>query len=157
GNSLYYEPEDPIPYTKDCLMGYEGCINADGSISICYKSDSFKIGCVHENTWYYDKIEEYQNARYRLPACKHCFVQRFCDFCYDKINGKDEALTESIRKHCQFKRYYYRFIFKYMLQVMEKNPGLWDELQKDADDAIKKAQDKQKETYGNAAHSEESR
>jgi uncharacterized protein len=147
-NSIFYEQNQPVPYMKDCLLGYEGCVNADGSISICYKSDTFIIGNVLENTWYFDRIEEFQKARFMKPECKHCFIQRFCDFCYDKINGKDKQLNSSINNYCKFKRYYYRIIFKYMLQIMENNPSLWDELEEDAEKEYSKRkleQDKAKE------------
>jgi uncharacterized protein len=145
GNSLFYEIDQPVPFIKDCLLGYEGCVNPDGSISICYQSDTFIIGNVFENTWHYDKIEEFHKIRFGMPECKHCYVQRFCDFCYDKINGKQEQLSSSIKQYCEFKRYYHRVIFEYMLRIMENNPGLWDELQQDAEREYERRSKLQKE------------
>ncbi len=129
-NGIHFDVEDPVPYLKDCLIGIEGCVNVDGSISICYKSNSFIIGNVLEKTWYFDKIEEYHKKRYsQSNACKHCFVQRFCQLCYEKITERGERFEHSLKNFCDFNRHYYRLIFQYMLQIMDNNPMLWDELQ----------------------------
>lgn len=129
-NSLRYKVEDAIPFTKNCLIGFEGCVNVDGSISICYKSNSFIIGNVLENTWYFDQIEKFHALRYsRTDNCKYCFVQRFCNLCYEKLTGKENQFETSFQDFCEFNRAYYRIIFEYMLPIMENNPGLWDELQ----------------------------
>jgi sulfatase maturation enzyme AslB (radical SAM superfamily) len=148
-NSLCFDIDQPIPFMKDCLIGFEGCVNVDGSISICYKADTFIIGSVIKNTWYLDKIDEFHKKRYKLPECKYCYVQRFCKFCYDKINGKEDQFKNSIKNYCEFTRYYYRVIFEYMLKIMENNPNLWDELQKDAENEYlerKRLEDKSIET-----------
>lgn len=133
-NSLHFEIDQPIPFMKSCLSGYEGCVNVDGSISICYKSGSFNIGNVIEDTWYYDKIEEFHKKRHTLPECKYCYLQRSCTLCYEAINGKEDQLEDSIKKYCKFQRRFYRVIFEYMLQVMENNPLLWDDLEAAAEE-----------------------
>jgi uncharacterized protein len=127
---MYYDREDPMPFTKDCLIGIEGCVNVDGSISVCYQANSFIIGNVHEQTWYYDKIEAFHTQRYSCSeSCKHCFIQRFCNMCYEGISARDKGVEESIKNFCNFKRQYFRLIFDTMLQVMENNPNLWNVLQ----------------------------
>jgi sulfatase maturation enzyme AslB (radical SAM superfamily) len=133
-DSLYFDINEPVPFSKDCMIGIEGCVNVDGSISICYKADTFIIGNVVENTWYFDKIDEFHKIRYSRPGCKYCFVQRFCKLCYEKLSGKQDQLQASIQNYCEFNRYYYRVIFEYMLKITERNPGLWDELQKQAEE-----------------------
>ncbi len=134
-NSVYFDMEQPVPFSKNCLIGYEGCVNVDGSISICYKANSFVIGNAVEKTWYFDRIEEYQRQRHQLPQCKNCFAQRFCKLCYEKMSGKDEQLEASLQKFCQFTRSYYRLVFDYMLRVQENNPALWDEIQRMAEES----------------------
>lgn len=133
-NYLHYDIDQPIPFSKDCLIGIEGAVNADGSISICYSSDTFIIGNVLEDAWYFDKIDEYHKKRYNLTDCEHCFVQRFCNFCYEKINDRDGNLETQVRNFCDFTRYYYRTIFQYMLKIMNRNPNLWNEIQVMADE-----------------------
>ena len=135
-NSIHLDLNQPVPFIKDCMIGIEGCVNTDGSISVCYKSGTFIIGNVLENTWYFDKIAEFHKKRYRWTRCKNCFVQRFCMLCYEKLNGKEGLLEASIRSFCEFNRYYYRLIFEYMLKVLEKNPDLWNEPQRIAENHV---------------------
>ncbi len=129
-NSTRFDLNDPVPFIKDCMIGIEGCVNPDGSISVCYKSGTFIIGNVLENTWYFDKIAEFHKKRYSWTGCKNCFVQRFCMLCYEKLNGKEDQLKASIQSFCEFNRNYYRLIFEYMLKILEKNPDLWNEPQR---------------------------
>jgi uncharacterized protein len=132
-NSLYFDIEQPVPFSKDCMIGIEGCVNVDGSISICYKSSNFIIGNVVENTWYFDRIEEFNNKRYSLTECKSCFIKRFCKLCYEKLDGEKGQFSSSLQKFCDYNRHYYRVIFEYMLKILEKNPDLWGEMQKIAE------------------------
>lgn len=141
--AVYFDPDKPVPFRKDCLIGIEGCVNPDGSISICYQSNSFIIGNVLENKYYYDKIEEFHTKRYsRSNACKTCFVQRFCQLCYSRISEKNDRLSASLQNYCQFTREFYRTVFQYMLEIMENNPGLWDELQEMAEKEKEDAESK---------------
>lgn len=133
-NYLHYDLDQPIPFSKNCLIGIEGAVKTDGSISICNNADTFIIGNVIEDTWYFDKIFEYDKMRYSLTNCKHCFVQRFCDFCYEKINVRETNIDSQIQHFCQFTRYYFRTIFNYMLKIMKRNPKLWNETQKMAEE-----------------------
>lgn len=146
-NSLHFGIDDAVPFIKNCMIGLEGCVNPDGYISICYKSNSFIIGNVLENTWYFDKIKEYHEKRYgRENLCKYCFAQRFCNLCYEKLSGKEGAFDNSFNNFCEFNRAYHRMMFEYMLQIMENNPALWDELQKlaelDKEIILKKREEK---------------
>jgi len=134
-NYLHYDIGQPIPFSKNCLIGMEGAVNPDGSISICYNADTFIIGNVIEDTWYFDKIAEYENRRYTLTNCKHCFVKRFCNLCYEKLNDTEDNFDIQIQNFCQFTRYYFRTIFEYMLKIMARNPKLWNELQKMAEES----------------------
>jgi uncharacterized protein len=127
-NYLHFDLDKPVPFKKDCMIGIEGSVNCDGSISICYSSDTFVIGNVHENTWYFDKIESYHQDRYGMVACEHCYVQRFCELCYEKLNADKEKGREQLNNFCNFQRRYFQIIFEYMLRIMKNNPLLWDEL-----------------------------
>ncbi len=135
-NHLTYDVDEPIPFSKDCLIGIEGSVNTDGTISICYSADTFVIGNVHENALYFDKIADYQNKRYNLTHCSRCFARRFCNFCFEKINDREGNLETQIRNFCRFTREFYRIIFKYMLTIVKRNPKLWNELQTIAEEAI---------------------
>ncbi|MCP4215200.1 MAG: hypothetical protein GY765_11110 [bacterium] len=147
---MYFGPGDPVPFSKDCLIGIEGCVNVDGSMSICYKSNSFIIGNVHEQTWYFDAVEEYHTKRYsRSESCKHCYLQRFCNMCYDGLSAKDGRLEESLNNYCNFKRHYFRVIFETMLQIMENNPNMWDVLEDMADKEDKRLK-RENASEGNA-------
>ncbi len=127
---LSFDENDAVPFKKNCLLGAEACVNVGGDISICYNANTFEIGNVIENKWYFDKIEEFHNARYaRVDRCKHCFVQRFCGLCYEKLTTKENGFDQSYRNYCEFNREFHRVVFQYMLQIVENNPGLWDELQ----------------------------
>jgi len=142
---LHYNPDDPMPFVKDCLIGIEGCVNVDGSISICYKANSFIIGNVREQAWYYDKIEAYHTQRYRCSdSCKSCFIQRFCNMCYEGISARGKDVEISVKNFCNFNRQYFRLIFETMLQVMENNPKLWDVLQHMAEKEEKHLESKRK-------------
>lgn len=133
-NYLHFDIDKPVPYSKDCLIGIDAAVNTDGSISICYNSDTFVIGNVLEDTWYWDKITQYHTKRYSIEACQNCFVQRFCNLCYEKLNDRPDNLDTQIRNFCRFNRQFYRTIFEYMLKVLRQNPGLWNEIQNMAED-----------------------
>ena len=136
-NSLHFDLDKPVPFKKDCMIGIEGSVNCDGTISICYSSDTFVIGNVHENTWYFDKIESYHRDRYDRVACEHCYVQRFCELCYEKLNADEEKGLEQLNNFCIFQRRYFQVIFDYMLRIMKHNPMLWDELNRIAEESKK--------------------
>ena len=132
---MHFDIEKPVPYSKDCLIGIDGAVNTDGSISICYNSDTFIIGNVLEDTWYWDKIAEYHTKRYSIDTCQNCFVQRFCHLCYEKLNDREDNLDIQILNFCQFNRHFFKTIFKYMLKILHRNPMLWNEIQKMAEDS----------------------
>jgi len=125
-NHLHYDIAKPVPFSKDCLIGIEGVVNPDGSISICSNANIFIIGDVIEDAWYFEKIAEYDKLKYSLINCKKCFAQRFCSLCYEKINHRDIQLDSQVENFCNFTRYYYRTIFGIMLKILNKNPKLWD-------------------------------
>lgn len=134
-NYLHFDLDKPVPFKKDCMIGIEGSVNCDGTISICYSSDTFVIGNVHENTWYFDKIESYHRERYDRVACKSCYIQRFCELCYEKMNADEEKGQEKLNHFCNFQRRYFQVIFDYMLRIMKNNPLLWDELNQIAEES----------------------
>ncbi len=149
-NNLTYATMDSVPFSKNCLIGIEGCVNVDGSISICFNSNSFKVGNVWEDTWYFDRIEEFHRLRYsRAERCQYCFVQRFCNLCYEKLSAKENQFDTSFDKFCEFNRAYYKIVFQYMLQILENNPLLWDELQRIAEQEKKKLDQKAAEKKKN--------
>jgi uncharacterized protein len=128
-NYLHFDIEKPVPYSKDCMIGIDAAVNTDGRISICYNSDTFIIGNVIEDTWYWDKIAAYHKIRYSLDNCQTCFVQRFCNLCYEKLNDREESLDIKVQNFCQFTHHFFRTIFNYMLKILQRNPKLWNELQ----------------------------
>lgn len=128
-NYFHYAIDEPVPFSKNCMIGSKGAVNPDGSISLCYRADTFNIGNVFEDTFYFDKIAQYDRDKFSIPDCKNCFVQRFCTFCHEKVNNRDDNLETQIQNFCQFTRHYYRLVFEYMLKVMVQNPKLWDQIQ----------------------------
>jgi uncharacterized protein len=128
-NYFHYEIDEPVPFSKNCLIGFKGAVNPDGSISLCYRADTFPVGNVLEDTWYYDKIAQYDKDKFGIPDCKNCFVQRFCTFCHEKVNTRHNDLETQIQNFCRFTRHYYRLVFEYMLKIMVRNPKLWDQIQ----------------------------
>jgi len=128
-NYFHYAIDEPVPFSKNCMIGFKGAVNPDGSISLCYRADTFPVGSVLKDTWYFDKIAQYDRDKFSIPDCKNCFVQRFCTFCHEKVNNRDNNLETQIQKFCHFTRHYYRLVFEHMLKVMVRNPKLWDQIQ----------------------------
>ena len=127
---VYFAGSAAVPFAKGCLTGFqEGAVSPNGDISICLKSakgDNFVIGNVLEGRWYFEKIQQL-NALFHhdWAGCSSCFVQRFCELCYEKLNGEVGQWASGRRKFCDFNRQRYRTIFHYMLRVLEENPALW--------------------------------
>jgi len=144
-NYFHYEIDKPVPFSKNCLIGFKGAVNPDGSISLCYRADTFPVGNVLEDTWYFDKIARYDREKFSIPDCKNCFVQRFCTFCHEKVNNREDNLETQIQNFCQFTRHYYRLIFEYMLKIMVRNPKLWDQIQVMAEERKKYLMEEQAE------------
>jgi len=127
---VYFADRDAVPFTKGCLIGYgQGSVTASGDIFICHKSargENFVIGNVIEGQWYFQKIKQLNTLFLRdWHGCSPCFVQKFCDLCYEKLDGEAGRWARGRTKFCEFNRQRYRVIFQYMLGVLENNPSLW--------------------------------
>lgn len=124
-----FKGQEAVPFAKGCMTGYkEGAVNADGDISVCLKSakgDAYVIGNVIEGEWYFDRIESLNSWFHESwTDCKSCFVQRFCDLCYEKMPGDSTDLKGGRRKFCDFNRAKHRAMFSHMLEVTENNDSL---------------------------------
>jgi radical SAM protein with 4Fe4S-binding SPASM domain len=123
--------EQQLPFSKGCMMGAsEGHVGPDGKISICDKAQggrAFVIGNVNEGGWDFEKIDELNRWLHDCERCSTCFARRFCDLCFEKLEGDSEALDESRARYCRFARRMFRAIFQLMLEVMDRSPRLWDE------------------------------
>ena len=75
------------------------------------------------------------NAPY--DDCEGCFVQRFCDLCFEKLDGGETGRSIAREAFCRFKRAEYRKIFDTMLKVLAKNPELWTDVNAFMIDRIK--------------------
>ncbi len=127
--NLYMRDKENVPFTKGCLYGYkEGNVEPSGKITICHLATNWVIGDVNEGRWHFDKIKEYDWRIHRWNSCSGCFVQRFCDLCPEKIDGKESNYKASRNRFCQFQRKRYREIFNFALALCEANPGFWDEV-----------------------------
>lgn len=124
-NKFYFGKSKSIPFTKSCMIGYaEAAVEPSGDILICHKATSFVIGNVNEGRWDFDKIMDLERRMSGFEAeCAACFVRRFCDLCYEKLDG---ARWESSRRSfCRFQRQKYALIFRTMLRILDRNPELW--------------------------------
>jgi len=130
-NSLLGDHSERAFFTKRCLMGYEGgAVLPSGDIAICHKATSFIIGNVNEGVWYFDKICKLNSQLYEeWPECSSCFLVKFCDLCYEKLDGESERWTTSRSRFCAFRRHYYHAIFEYMLGILDRNPSLWRDME----------------------------
>jgi uncharacterized protein len=127
-NKFYFGKSRSIPFTKSCMMGYaEAAVEPNGDILICHKATSFVIGNVNEGRWDFDRIVDLERRmRSFEPECAACFVRRFCDLCFEKLDG---ARWESSRRSfCRFQRKRYTLIFGTMLRILDRNPDLWADL-----------------------------
>ncbi len=129
-NKFYFGASDQVRFLKSCLMGYgPAAVSPNGDISICHKATSFVIGNVNEGRWYFDRIMEFDARLYEdWPQCASCFAQRFCDLCFEKLQGNANAWNDSRSRFCEFTRRKFRTIFDYMLRILERNPKLWKDL-----------------------------
>jgi uncharacterized protein len=130
---VHFAGSDSVPFTKSCLTGYQqGAVTFNGDIAICLKSakgDNFVIGNVLGGEWYFDKIKQLNTLFHEdWAGCSSCFVQKFCDLCYEKLNGEAGAWVSGRTRFCEFNRERYRTVFQYMLRVLENNPSLWTHL-----------------------------
>ena len=127
-NKLYFGTSRKIPFAKGCLMGSgDGAVDPDGDIRICHKATSFVIGNVNEGKWDFDRIWELYSRLYDGGSeCASCFVQKFCELCFEKLDGGD--WDHSRRQFCDFTRRQYTLCFSVFLQVLERNPRLWRDL-----------------------------
>jgi uncharacterized protein len=133
---------DSVPFSKGCLTGYqEGAVSSNGDISICLKSakgENFVIGNVNEGHWYYEKMKDLNTAFHRdWPGCKACYLQKFCDLCYEKLDGEDGSFYAGRSNYCEFNRARFRFIFDVMLRVCERNPKLWAYLDRSVENDLR--------------------
>lgn len=139
-NKLYLDGESKIPFRKGCMIGYaEGAVTPGGDIAVCHKAagKNFSIGNVNEGRWHFDRIRELKQLLMRHGrGCSGCFAQRFCNLCYEKIDGECGALDASLQSYCEFTRQHYRAVFSCMLGVLEQNPGLWSEAERLIDRTI---------------------
>jgi uncharacterized protein len=127
--NLYMRDKENTPFTKGCLYGYkEGNVEPSGKITICHLATNWVIGDVNEGRWHFDKLKEYDRRIHSWNPCSGCFVQRFCDLCPEKIDGKESNYEASRNRFCQFQRKRYREIFNFALTLCEANPGFWDEV-----------------------------
>jgi uncharacterized protein len=127
-NKLYFGKSKAIPFTKGCLMGCaDAAVDPNGEILICHKATSFVIGNVNEGRWDFDRIMALERRMSGFEAeCAACFVRRFCDLCYEKLDG---ARWESSRRSfCRFQRKRYTLVFGTMLKILDRNPELWTDL-----------------------------
>ena len=136
-NTLYFGSSAAVPFTKSCLPGSgDASVEPDGKILVCHKATSFVIGDVNEGRWDLETIWGiYTNLNDDWPDCGSCFVQRFCDLCFEKLDRKD--ITGSRRDFCTFTRKKYRIIFDTMLRVLDRNPDLWDDFRASVTSGIK--------------------
>jgi len=124
--------EQRLPFSKGCMLGAsEGHVGPDGNISICHKAQrgrAFVIGNVNDGRWDFARIQDLDQWLHGHDECSSCFAQRFCDLCFEKLKGEPEELGVSRTRYCEFMRCSLRKIFHCMLQVMDKNPNLWEEV-----------------------------
>ena len=85
------------------------------------------IGNVNEGRWDFDRIMDLEGRMRGFEAeCARCFVRRFCDLCFEKLDG---ARWESSRRSfCRFQRKRYGLVFRTMLKILDRNPELWTDL-----------------------------
>lgn len=129
-NAAYFGAASSVPFKKGCMPGYaEGAVTPNGDISICLKSakgDGFVIGNVIRGEWYHDRIHRLNTRLHeKWAGCRSCFVQKFCDLCYEKLDSREDRWDASRDAFCEFNRERHRVIFGYMLRVMDNNPQLW--------------------------------
>lgn len=129
-NAFYFGSSKAVPFIKGCLIGCENAaVDPDGKILVCHKATSFVIGDVNRERWDLDKIWGiYRSLHEDFPDCASCFVQRFCNLCFEKLDARD--WVGSRRNLCDFTRKKYRMIFDTMLRVLDRNPGLWDDFRR---------------------------
>jgi uncharacterized protein len=120
------------PFSKGCMIGAsEAHVGPDGKISICHKAQNgsaFVIGDVNESKWDFAKIDRLSEWLHSVEECSACFAQRFCDLCFEKLEGEEGLLEPSRTRFCRFMRSSLRVIFQNMLEVMDNNPQLWKEV-----------------------------
>lgn len=129
-NKVLLGHSEEVPFRKGCLMGYqEGAVHPNGDISICHKATSFVVGNVTEGRWNFDRIWELHSLLHEeWPECESCLAQRFCDLCYEKLDGERGSWAEARARYCQFTRQKYHVVFEYMLRILDRNPELWTDL-----------------------------
>ena len=151
-----------IGFTKNCLMGYqEGAVQPDGKIAICHKASSFVIGDVMSGKWDFDRIWTLHNRLHNeWTACSSCFAARFCDLCYEKLDGDDDKWAQSRARFCEFTRQKYHIIFGYMLKVLDRNPELWTDMRslvqanlKEKKEVVRRENGKETETSAPSSNS----
>jgi radical SAM protein with 4Fe4S-binding SPASM domain len=120
-----------LPFSKGCMIGAsEGHVGPNGDISICHKAQgghAFVIGNVNSGEFDLEQVYDLERWLHHHKKCSSCFLQRFCDLCYEKLDGDPSKLAYSRERYCDFMQQSLRVIFHRMLEVMDKNPDLWDE------------------------------
>ncbi len=133
-SAVNFDGCDSTPFLKGCMPGYQqGSVKTNGDISVCLKAASgpnFVIGNVIQAEWYFGKIQQLNNILHNnWDSCGQCFLQKICELCYEKLDGREGELEISRGLFCEFNRKRYRIIISYMLRFMENNPVIWDDLQ----------------------------
>ncbi len=128
-NKFYFGSSRKVPFTKGCLMGSgDGAVDPGGNIRVCHKATSFIIGNVIEGRWDFDRIWDLYSRLYRgASECSSCFVQRFCELCFEKLDGGD--WDRSRGQFCDFTRRQYALSFSFFLRILERNPQIWQDLE----------------------------
>ena len=152
-NLTKFTNSDVVPFTKSCQVGFtDAVVMPDGNIYVCIlanKGSDYNIGNVIKGEWDYKKISCLKDKLYESwSQCDTCFVQKFCDLCYEKINGCCGEWDSSRMKFCHFNRYRYRMVFSDMLQLMDNNPNLWSNFQEKAQKLVMEELKKQNSDHG---------
>jgi uncharacterized protein len=128
-NKVHFGASNEVWFRKGCLTGYrDGAVMPDGTIVVCHKATSFPIGNVNEGHWDFDRLHDlHRRLNQPWPACSSCFVQRFCDLCFEKMGGAADWDADR-KRFCAFTRRRYLAVFGTMLEVLDRNPELWRDL-----------------------------
>ena len=130
------------PFSKSCLIGWRDAnVSPDGRITVCDKAQSgasFVIGDVVENRWDFAAIDRLYGWLTDMGNCETCFARRFCDLCFEKIDGSSPAaMQDSADRFCAFTREVSRRVIQVMLGVLEDNPALWSSVKDYVDERVR--------------------
>lgn len=130
------------PFSKSCLIGWRDAnVSPDGRITVCDKAQSgvaFVIGDVVENCWDFAAIDRLYGALTAVDQCGTCFARRFCDLCFEKLDGSSPtAMRESAARFCAFTREVNRRVLQVMLEVLDENPDVWSSVRDYVDERVR--------------------